>query len=170
MKSRSVQFRSTIGILSHLPGMRYLEIPAAVVKKLGGKYSLRVICSVGTKVKFQAGLMALGGGKAYISLTRARMKTLGVREGDRVSVKLEVDPSEFGMEMPEELKVLLEQDNEGRQRFEGLTPGKKRYILHYVGAVKNPDLRLERALLLITNLKRAPQGKETFRQMLGIWD
>jgi hypothetical protein len=148
-------------------GMSYLEIPVKVVKELGGKFKARVVCTVNGKLSFQAGIVALGEGKGYISITRKRLKELGVEHGQRVEVELKRDSSKFGMSMPEELAELLKQDDEGRRRFEKLTPGRQRYIIGYVNGVKNPELRLERAMLLIGNLKRLPEGKEQFRQMLG---
>jgi uncharacterized protein YdeI (YjbR/CyaY-like superfamily) len=117
---------------------------------------------------FQGGLMALGAGSAYISLNAARMKKLGLKPGDKVRIDLKKDESEFGMTMPDELKELLNQDPEGKRRFDKLTPGKRRYIIHYVNSVKNSQKRIDRAILLITNLKKTTEGKETFRQMLGL--
>ncbi len=43
----------------------------------------------------------------------------------------------------------------------------QRYILNYVSTVKSLNLRVERAFLLISNLKKLPKGKETFKEMLG---
>ncbi len=170
-KKKSIRFSARIGLLTHLPGMRYLEIPKSVVAELGGKFRIRLVCKVtsGSKsLSFQGGLVALGGGKGYISITQKRLKELGVREGDRVALELQPDGSRYGLQMPAELRALLAQDTEGARRFERLTPGRRRYILHYVGAVKNSDLRLERAMLLIENLKTLPEGKESFREMLGL--
>jgi uncharacterized protein YdeI (YjbR/CyaY-like superfamily) len=57
------------------------------------------------------------------------------------------------MDVPEELKELLAQDPEGKRRFDRLDCSvKERYIIYYVTGVKSSQLRLERALLLITNL------------------
>ncbi|MFL5751796.1 MAG: DUF1905 domain-containing protein [Bacteroidia bacterium] len=163
-----VKFTTYIDKLKHLVGMHYLLIPARVVKKLGGKFSMRLLCTVNGKLTFQAGLVALGDGDAYISINAKRMKEIGVKTGDEVKVALKEDKSEYGMEVPAELNELLKQDDEGMRRFKMLSPGKQRYIIHYVSTVKSSNKRLERAVLLITNLKRAPEGKETFRQMLGM--
>ena len=111
--------------------------------------------------------MALGEGKAYISINAARMKKLKVEEGDTVSVSLTKDESKYGMELPEELVEIFRQDKEAKRRFDLLTPGKQRYIIFYVAGVKNPQLRIDRAMLLLTNLKKLPEGKEEFRAMLG---
>lgn len=164
---KPVSFKTHIDKLSYLKTF-YLEIPENVVKKIGGFSSkTRLFCEVNKAVKFQCGLMALGEGKAYISINSKRMKEAGAEYGDRVSVTLSEDKSEYGVEVPEELTELFKQDPEGKRRFDLLTPGKKRYILNYIGTVKNTQLRIDRAFLLITNLKTLPLGKESFREMLG---
>ena len=163
-----VKFKTYIDHLQHLKGMHYILIPGRIVKKMGGSFSKRVLCTVNNKLSFQGGLVALGDGDAYISITTKRMKELGIIAGDEVNVVLKEDESEYGMEVPAELAELLKQDTEGMRRFKKLSPGKQRYVIFYVSGVKNPAKRIERAILLITNLKKAPEGKETFRQMLGM--
>ncbi|MGZ4056577.1 MAG: YdeI/OmpD-associated family protein, partial [Bacteroidia bacterium] len=60
------------------------------------------------------------------------------------------------------------QDEEGMRRFKMLTKGKQRYIIYYVAMVKSSQKRIDRAILLITNLKKTKEGKESFREMLGL--
>ncbi|KAA5545758.1 YdeI/OmpD-associated family protein [Adhaeribacter rhizoryzae] len=163
-----ITYATPIGRLEYLVGMHYLEVPAEILQQLGGKFNMRLLCTVNHKLTFQGGLMALGQGNAYISINNKRLKQLGVKYGDVVQVTLQEDKSQYGMDMPEELAELLQQDNIGRERFDQLTPGRQRYIIHYVSAVKNPQLRIDRAILLIENLKQLPLGKESFREMLGL--
>jgi hypothetical protein len=164
---KPLSFETHIDKLAYLKTF-YLEIPASVVKKLGGfTAKTRLLCEVNKKVSFQCGLMALGEGKAYISINSKRMKEAGAEYGDTVQVILREDQSEYGIDMPEELAELFRQDAEGKRRFDLLTAGKKRYILNYVATVKNPQLRIDKAFLLIDNLKKLPLGKESFREMLG---
>lgn len=164
---KPVSFQTHIDKLDYLKTF-YLEIPASVVKKLGGfTAKVRLLCEVNKTVSFQCGLMALGDGKAYISISSKRMKEAGADYGDMVQVTLREDQSEYGAEMPEELDELFRQDAEGKRRFDLLTAGKKRYIINYVNTVKSPQLRIDRAFLLIHNLKKLPLGKESFRDMLG---
>lgn len=164
---KPISFDTHIDKLSYLNTF-YLEVPEAVVKKLGGfTAKVRLFCEVNTRVRFACGLMALGEGKGYISISSKRMKDAGAERGDIVRVTLSADESEYGAEMPAELRELFVQDPEGERRFELLTAGKKRYILNYVASVKSPQLRAERAFLLISNLKTLPLGKESFREMLG---
>ena len=167
-KKEEIIFKTKIYKLEHLVGMHYLEIPPDVIDALGGKLKVRLICTVNEKISFQCGLMALGHGCAYISINAKRMKELGVKFKDSVSVSLKKDESEYGMEMSEELKELLNQDDEGKRRFDQLTPGMQRYIIYYVSGVKSSQLRINRAIKLITNLKKTKEGKEEFSDILGV--
>ncbi|MBL6445130.1 DUF1905 domain-containing protein [Fulvivirga sp. 29W222] len=160
-----IKFKTTIGQLDYI-NMKYLEIPKEVVDEYG-TMKIRLVCTVNNVLSFQCGLMALGKGKAYISINAKRMKELGVKLGDQVQVALEKDNSKYGMDVPEELEELLKQDYEGKRRFDKLTPGMQRYIIYYVSGVKSPNLKLERAIRLIENLKKSIEGKETFRFLLG---
>lgn len=162
----TINYKTHINKLPHLPG-NYVEVPAEVVEQLGGKFKVRLLCTINDKLSFQTGLVALGGGAGYINVNNKRLKQLGLAIGTEVQISLEPDNSEFGMEVPEELSELLAQDDEGKRRFDLLPPGKQRYIIYYVAGVKSSQLRIDRALLLINNLKQLPLGKESFREMLG---
>ncbi len=167
-KNTELSYKTKINKLEHLVGMHYLKVPAKIIEQLGGKFKMRLLCTVNNKLTFQGGLVALGKGNGYISINASRLKKLGLKFKDDVIVSLKKDESEFGMEVSEELKELLEQDEEGLRRFNMLTPGKQRYIIHYVNTVKSSQLRINRAIMLITNLKKSKEGKESFREMLGL--
>lgn len=160
-------FKTHIDRNEKLLGVHYLHIPAAQIKKLGGKLNIRLLCSINNHETFQCGMVALGEGNAYITVNNKRMKQFGLKFMDEVRVELTVDESEFGMDVPEELIVLFEQDKEGFRRFSLLPPGKQRYIIYYVSGVKNTQKRIDRAIFLIENLKKLPEGKESFAGMLG---
>lgn len=166
MKS-PVVFTTHIYQLEYLLNVRYLEVPADVIEKLGGSLKIRLICTINNQLTFQCGLMALGESKAYITLNKARLKKLNVTLGDEIEVKLEPDPSKFGMDVPTELSEWLDQDVEAKRRYDLLSPGKQRYIIYYVQGVKSPHLRMERTTLMMENLKRMPENKFSFRFLLG---
>lgn len=161
----SIQFTTTVQRLEHLQG-HYLEVSAELVQQLGGKLPIRLLCTLNHSLTFQCGLMALGQGRAYINLNNKKMKASGIQHSSQVNVTLEPDESEYGVEMPAELAELLSQDEEGNDRFNQLTPGKQRLIIQYVAAVKNPQLRVDRAILYIETLKCLPIGKESISTIL----
>ena len=92
---------------------------------------------------------------------------MNAKEGDEINVSLKKDESEYGMKMSAELKEVISQDKEAKKRYEGLVPGKQRYLIYYVQQVKSKDLRLERAVRVIANLKKLPRGKESFKGLLA---
>ena len=163
---KPISFKTHIDKLSYLKTF-YLEVPAAIVKKIGGIGKVRLLCEVNRQITFQCGLMSLPEGKAYISINSKRMKELGVENGDNVDIILTEDKSEFGVDVPEELAELFKQDPEGKRRFDILKPGMQRYILNYVNTVKSSQLRVDKAFMLISNLKNLTPGKETFKEILG---
>jgi hypothetical protein len=165
--SKQEKFKSQIYQHHYLQG-HYLEVPKKIVQAFGGTFNIRLLCTLNKSLTFQCGFMALGEGRALITINKARMKALHVFAGDKVDVELRLDGSKFGMEMSEELQEVLNQDEEGLRRFEGLTPGMQRNVIRWVGSVKNPDKLIERSLFMIGNLKGLPQGKVTMRGLLGL--
>ena len=165
MSDKKISFASRIGKLDYLMGVHYVEVPANIVKKLGGLNKQRLFCSINKHPKFQCGMMALGEGKGYITVSKKKLNQFSIALGDVIKVILEPDNSEFGMEVPEELIEIFAQDPEAEKRFMNISPGKQRNIIYYVSGVKNSDKRIERALKLINNLKACPEGKETARRI-----
>lgn len=164
----TIHFQSEVGRNNPLK-VYYLNVPPDVVQALGGKMGIRFLCTI-KNITWQAGLVALGEGWAYINLSTKRMKEAGLSLGSSVEVKLEPDQSEYGATIPEELQAVFDTDPEGYARFQGLTKGMQRYIIHHADGVKSPQLRVERALMMIENLKKLPVGKEEFRRILGKHD
>jgi hypothetical protein len=162
----AINFKSKICKLEHLAG-HYIDIPASVVKKAGGIGKQRFVCTVDNGMTWKCGLVAHKAGGGYILLNKKQMQMGKFNVGQVVNVFLKKDTSQYGMDVPAELKEVFAQDEIGKERFDNLVPGKRRYIIYYVNQVKSADLRIERAVRLIANLKKLPQGKETFAGILA---
>lgn len=150
----------------------YVEVPTKIIEALSGEFQKgklnhRVVIQLNSKISWQGGIVALGDGIGYITISTARMKKLDIHLNDVVEIKLEKDTSKYGFDMPEELDELLKQDIEGYIRFEKLKPSIQRYIIYYIIQVKSSEKRLERALTLINNLKLTNEGNEDFKSILG---
>ncbi len=161
-----IKFKTKMDHLDSL-NLNYLEVPAPVVKKLGGITKQRLLCTV-NEVTWQCGLVALSKGAGYINLNKKLIAQLSIKKGDTITALLKPDESKYGMKMPPELKELLDQDKEGSKRYHALVAGKQRYIIYYVQQVKSSQLRVERAIMLIENLKKLPKGKESYKGLFGI--
>lgn len=148
-------------------GYTFIVVPPEVVEKVGG-YGTRLLCSVNGNEKIYSGLVSKGDGNGYIIINGKKQKKWGISISDKeLTATIELDHSKYGMEVPEELEALLDQDREGSKAFEAITPGKQRYIIHYVSSVKSSQKRIDRAILLIENLKTMPE-KFDYRHLLGM--
>jgi hypothetical protein len=103
----------------------------------------------------------------YVLVNQELRKKLELDEEMPFSVRIERDHSEFGHEVPEELQVLLDQDEEGNEYFRKLTPGKQRSLIYLVTTVKNSESRMRKSLAILHHLKLA-KGKLDFKQ-LQVW-
>jgi len=121
----------------------------------------RVICMINGQVRISAALMP-DKGRHFILLNKQVRGQLGVLCGDQITVTLESDTSEFGMEMPEEFQTVLLQDETANHLFHALTPGKQRALIHIVGKVKNTDSRIRKALAIAHHLNET-EGKIDFK-------
>lgn len=89
----------------------------------------------------------------FILLNKPNREKLKIAEGEKITMTLEKDLSEYGHEMPEEFQVLLDQDEVGSRYFYALTKGKQRGLIYIVTKVKNTNSRLNKSLAIIEHLK-----------------
>lgn len=157
---KNTRYRTTVAKFDDF-AMHYLPVPPKAIQALGGKFRTRLLCSLKGARPFHCALNPLGNGQGYITLSKARLASLGLTAGAVVTVELAPDSSKYGMPVPPEFKEVLKQDEEARRRFASLKPGKQRTILHHVAGTANVDLRIERSLNLLTNLKGLEEGRET---------
>ncbi|XOV68775.1 MAG: YdeI/OmpD-associated family protein [Fluviicola sp.] len=165
-------FDSSIEYLEKLK-LHYISVPEVILKKhhtendSGSVYNQRFEITVNDEVTWKAGSVSLGNQTAYITVSKARMKQLSVDRGDSVSITLKKDTSKYGMDVPEEFEELLRQDEYAKKRFESLSMGLQRAVIYVVAQLKSSQKRIDKSVFLMENLKKAPVGKETMRDILG---
>jgi len=142
----------------------HFKVPNPIAHHFLGQGDKRVICTLNEKINFQCAIMPAGNEVFFILVNKKIRDQLKLKEGSKVNVNLEKDKSEYGLPFPEELKELLAQDVLGNKFFHQLTPGKQRNIIFYVNQVKNPDLKIQRAMIFINHLKKN-KGKLNFREV-----
>lgn len=118
-------FTSTLAIFNHNVWGYYLPVSAAQADSFIACDDRRVICTLNDQHRMHAALMPREG-DFFILVNKEIRDKLGLSLGDSVQVALEKDRSEYGMPMPEELLVMLQQDLEADRLFHDLTPGKQR--------------------------------------------
>src|SRR5687768_17383041 len=142
----------------------HVKVPKDIAAHFLEKGIKRVVANLNNSVTFQCGLMPAGDGVYFININKKIRDHLKIKEGSKLNVTLTKDESEYGLPFPDELKELLDQDAEGNKLFHELTPGKQRNMSYAVSQVKNVDLRIHRALVVIEHLKKN-KGKINFREL-----
>ena len=149
--ARQPRFTGTLerGLLGH---MQYIIVPEKIARPLHQGSRPRILAEFDNGKKLHCALHHKND-LYYIYLGKSSRDKTGLRLGDKVTVTLRADTSEFGMEIPEELKELLLLDPEGERLFLALTPGKQRTVIHYIQSAKAEATRINRALRIVENLK-----------------
>ena len=127
-------------------GYYYLQIDADVVNQFDKKRATRLKCTLDQKLSFSCGLNHLGDGNFFIIIAGRYLKSLGKEVGDPISFEIIEDPNPLGVEIPEVLEVLLDQDDEARKLFDDLTDGKKRSLIYSIMKVKDIDKQVQMSL------------------------
>jgi len=148
-------------VLHQIPGKYgkyFLDIPEEqALQLIVGNYK-RITCSLNGFPLFHCALHKLNAGNYAVFVNAAFFKKAKLSVGSPVNAQLEKDETKYGMAMPEELAVLLEQDDEGRIAFEKLLPGMKRSLMYYIGGAKSIDVRIRRSIFIIEREKQRAES------------
>jgi hypothetical protein len=132
-----------------------IYIPDTVMKKLP-QSRVRVKGTM-NDAPFALAVQYRKSAKCFFIVSKPLRKAAGIRPGSIVEVKFHIVSDK--VEIPEALRAVLAQDDEGMQGWKKLTPGLQRSLCHYVNGVKNIDSKIERSLLLINKVKQGGFNK-----------
>lgn len=149
-KKQNFSFETRLAEYKNMLVSTVVEIPVDVVTKLpAGR--VRVEGKL-NQIPFNLAIQSKKNGPKYLSVSQTMRKSAGVKPGDRVKVSFAiVDPDK--LDLPEEMQEVLAQDAEGAKKWNKLTVGLQRSLVHYINSSKNVDVRIERALFLINKVK-----------------
>ncbi len=141
-------------------GYFYLTIPAEVIKQFEQKRQTRLLCTIEEKYTFQCGLNHLGDGNFFIIISSQKMKDIGRKLGDKIRFEIQQDPNPLGVDIPEVLEAMLEQDEELRSIFENFSLGKQRSVIFAIQKIKNIDKQIEGVRKYIDLVQKRIKRKE----------
>lgn len=130
-------------------GYFYLTLPAETVNGFPHQRNTRLLCTLDQQLTFQCGLNHLGDGNFFIIISGKNLKTIHKKLDDVVAFELREDPNPLGVDMPEVLTVLLEQDEEINALYQKLSLGKKRHVIHSIKNLKDMDKQINNAINII---------------------
>lgn len=158
-----ITFSGTLGRFDFNHWSYHIPVPDALAAQMMDAKHRRVLVWIKDGGPYHMALMKAK--ECWYVLVNQELRTKYDLDGEKsFPVKIARDHSEFGHDVPEELQVLLDQDEEGNNYFRKLTPGKQRGLVYIVTTVKNPESRMRKSLAIIHHLKLA-KGKLDFKQL-----
>jgi hypothetical protein len=150
VKMKTFKSHQAIGQLEKRKGgYFFLKIDADIINQFQFKRHTRFLCTLEDSLTFQCGLNHLGDGNFFIILSGRNLAHVQKKLGDKIHFELNEDPNSLGVEMPEVLEAVIEQDEHLKTIFESLTPGKKRNIIHQINRIKDIDKQIRKGIKLI---------------------
>ena len=163
MANQTHTFETTLSAFDFNHWQYHFPVPDEVSAKLIDGNHRRVLVWIESEGHYH---MALMKSKTYwyVLVNQELSKKFKMSLGQAFTLIIEKDNSDYGHEMPEELQVLMDQDEEGANYFNSLTPGKQRMMVYTVTKVKSPESRMKKALAIIHHLKLV-KGKLDYKQL-----
>ena len=127
-----------------------IEVPPSIVEKLGAGKKPPVV--VGIKKFTYRSTIATMGGKFLIPVSAAIREQAGVKGGEALEVRLELDDQPREVALPSDFEKLLNKHPEAKKFFETLSySNKQRHVLP-IGQAKTDETRQRRIDKAISDL------------------
>ena len=136
----------------------FFYVPEEVAAALIDEHSKRVVCTVNGTEKYHCAIHNDGMGGHRIMLNQQRCKKLGLVRGELLDIELEKDTSEYGVQMSDELREVLDQNPDADRIFHSLTKGMQRTLIYWSDNVKSSEIKIRRAIVMTDHLV-AQNGK-----------
>lgn len=120
-----------------------MKIDADIINEFSRKRATRMICTIDNAVSYRCGLNHLGDGNFYVIVAGKYLDKLNKELGEEVNFKIEEDPDQLGVDVPEVLTVFLEQDLDSKAIYNKLTDGKKRSLIYSFNKLKDIDKQVK---------------------------
>ena len=142
--SKSISRESTFRTTLFLAGKTAtgFVIPPEIVERLGAgkRPPVRVTINGFT----YRNTIAVMGGKYCVGVSAEHRGPAGVKAGDVVDVRLELDNAPRTVTMPPELKRALAREQSAQEFFAGLSYSKQRWFADWINGAKTDDTRERR--------------------------
>jgi hypothetical protein len=139
----------------------HIKVDGSVVSKFSESNDRRVIVLLNGILEKPCAIMPHPE-SYYIIINQDERRKLRIALGDMIEVQMQKDRSEYGMPLPEEFEVVMENDPSGKAYFHELTPGKQRSLIYLVLKVKNTDSRISKSLAIFHHLNEV-RGQLDFK-------
>jgi hypothetical protein len=159
-------FRAVLERLDGGLGWTIARVPFDPGKAWPKMVRLRV-CGELNGVRFRTSLFPEAKGGYFLLVNRRLQREAGVGLGERVEISLGPDLEPRPAELPEELAVLLDEEQGLRAWYEGLTEYTRREIGKWVAGVKTDEARMRRVRQLAERLLATMEAEQQLPPMIA---
>jgi hypothetical protein len=126
-------------------GMEYyaVSVPLKTTQALKARGPVPVYATVNGSEKFLASLYPVGEGRHYLRIRNAICKSVRIKTGDRVTVKITVRDRNAEVSLPSDLERALK-DERVLKGWEALPIGQRSFLLRMIDKAAKPPTRAKR--------------------------
>ena len=143
------------GVLTPTPrggGGTLVPIPREVATKLGLKGFPKIQAMI-AGTPYRGSLMPMGDGTYCLGVLKSIQEAAGVRQGDRITVLLELDTAPRTVEPPADLAKVLAKDKKAAAAWEQLSFTNRKELAVGLTSAKKPETRERRLKAAVEKLR-----------------
>ena len=143
------------GVLTATPrggGGTLVPVPRQVAAKLGLKGMPKVQAMIAGQ-PYRGSLMPMGDGTYCLGVLKSIQEAAGVKQGDTVTVELELDQAPRVVELPADLAKAIARDKKASAAWEKLSFTNKKEMARGLEEAKKPETRERRLAAAIAQLR-----------------
>lgn len=145
-------------IIQQLPpqqgGYYYVLLDTKIVQQYTQKEQTHLRCHLDNKIAYPCSFNKLDEDQYYIIIAAEHLQELDKKIGDIVHVMIYKDPHPIGIEIPEFLLVLLEQDETSRVMYRQLTEKQRVDLIKEVALFSDINQQKSKTLQLLQQHKK----------------
>ncbi|WP_234109552.1 YdeI/OmpD-associated family protein [Chryseobacterium sp. R2A-55] len=136
----------------------FVEFPFSVQELFGKKGQVRIQAIFDGKVEYRGSLTKMNSDCHILGLTQEIRKKLGKSFGDTVSVKLCEDKEERIVEIPEDVKIIFNENLKAKELFDAMSYTHRKEYIRWIVEAKKPETRENRKVKMIEMILAGKKG------------
>jgi len=133
-------------------GGTLLPVPESVAIEMGLRGMPKVNAVIAGQ-PYRGSLMPMGDGTFCLGVLKSIQEAAGVKQGDTVTVELDLDTAPRTVEMPSDLKKALAGDRKAQAAWDSLSFTNKKEMARSVEEAKKPETRERRLAAAVKALR-----------------
>lgn len=127
----------------------YIEFPFSVEEIFGKKGQIKVKVIFDNLIEYRGSLAKMGTKCHTLGIVQSIMKDLNKNFGDEIRVKLEEDTEERIVEIPEDIRILFNDNEKVAKLYNSFSYTKRKEFIRWIENAKKPETRERRKQRMI---------------------